>query len=258
MHLNMNSARRCSKLSWLGLAQASLVTAAYCAGFGITVPNEFFNRIGNSASELPFDTGTNSIRYQQVFDASQFGQIGPGGAVITMLSFNVAASGQGFDTTLPSIRIDLSTTTKLPDALSPTFADNVGADDAIVFGTGPLSIRAGGPAGGAFDIHVPLARPFFYLPSAGNLLLDVRNFGGGNTTFFDGVFTVGDSVSMVYGTPADGSGSVNSSDGRLNTFGLITRFEGTLVPEPAPLLLLILGLCAVALAARRRKAGWRT
>src|SRR5712692_6991199 len=254
MHLNLNSRAVGCKMIVAVVAQAVLASSGFAFGFTITAPNGLFNMGGNSASELPFDTGTNSIRYQQVFDASQFGRIGPGGALVTTLAFRVAASGQGFDTTLPSIRIDLSTTAKAPYALSPTFAENVGEDDAIVFGTGPLSIRAGGFVGpGAWDVLVPLARPFFYSPSAGNLLLDVRNFGGGNSTFFDGVFTAGDSVSMLYATPGDASGSVNSATGRPNTFGLATLFEVTPVPEPTSVSLMLCGICLLALLGARAK-----
>src|SRR5712692_5009815 len=248
MHLNLNSRAVGCKMIVAVVAQAVLASSGFAFGFTITAPNGLFNMGGNSASELPFDTGTNSIRYQQVFDASQFGRIGPGGALVTTLAFRVAASGQGFDTTLPSIRIDLSTTAKAPYALSPTFAENVGEDDAIVFGTGPLSIRAGGFVGpGAWDVLVPLARPFFYNPAAGNLLLDVRNFGGGSTTYLDAQVTLGDSVSAVQAYTGDGSGSVNSTTGLPHTGGLITLFEVTPVPEPASISVLLLAICATAL-----------
>jgi hypothetical protein len=176
-----------------------------------------------------------------------------------MLSFRVDVNNSlatGFDTTLPSIQIDLSTTAKAPDALSPIFAQNVGADDRVVL-SGPLSIRAPGPSLG-WDVHIPLTHPFFYLPSSGNLLLDVRNFGGGSTTYFDAQVTVGDSVAAVQAYTGDGTGSVDSTTGLPHTGGLVTLFEVTPVPEPSPRSLLLLGVCAVALAARRGKAGRRT
>jgi hypothetical protein len=214
MHLHLKPSHPGWKLSCVLLAQFLGLAPAF--GVSIIVPNDLFNVEGNGATTVPFDTQTGTARYQQVYDASQFapfgqfGGIGAGGAWITMLSFRVDVNNsmsQGFDTTLPSVQIDLSTTAKAPDALSPIFAQNLGADDTIVHAAGPLSIRAGGPVGpGAWDIVIPLTHPFFYLPSSGNLLLDVRNFGGGSTTYFDGSVTSGDSVSSVYAYTVDGTG----------------------------------------------------
>jgi len=252
-------------LSCILLAQLLGSVPAFCVS--IIVPNDLFNVEGNAAATVPFDIGTGTARYQQVYDASQFapfgqfGGIGPGGAWITMLSFRVDVNNsmaQGFDTTLPSIQINLSTTAKAPDALSPVFAQNVGADDTIVHAAGPLSIRAGGPAGpGAWDISIPLTRPFFYLPSSGNLLMDVRNFGGGTTTFFDDQLALGDSISVVVSWSGVG-GSVDSATGTTGTSGLVTLFEVTPVPEPASLSFAVLGICAVALARTCGKSARRS
>src|SRR6266702_256932 len=258
MHLHLNEAARRWRFLSIQLAQLLVLTVGHCVS--IIVPSDLANAYGNGGSTVPFDTtATGTARYQQVYDASQFTSQAPAGAFIKLLVFRVDESVEGFQSVLPSIQIDLSTTAKAPDALSPIFAQNVGVDDRVVFGTGPLSIHsigAGGP--GTWDIIIPLATPFFYLPSAGNLLMDVRNFGGGSSTPFDGVHTAGDSVSSVYAYTGDGTGSVNSTSGRVFTFGLATLFEVTPVPEPASLSLLILGFCAIALAARRCKAGWRT
>src|SRR5713226_8554256 len=102
MHLNLNSRAVGCKMIVAVVAQAVLASSGFAFGFTITAPNDLFNMGGNSFSSLPFDTGTNSIRYQQVFDASQFGSLGSGGGLITMLSFRVAPNGQNFDTTLPN------------------------------------------------------------------------------------------------------------------------------------------------------------
>src|ERR1019366_6196738 len=103
-----------------------------------------------------------------------------------------------FAATLPGILINLSTTAKAPDGLDTTFANNVGLNDTLVYsGTLTLSSAAiGSPA--AFDILIPLTTPFWYNPAAGNLLLDVRNSGGGSSSQFDAVSTANDSVSRVY------------------------------------------------------------
>ena len=107
----------------------------------------------------------------------------------------------------PNIRINLSTTSQVPDGLSNTFAENVGADDTVVFnGALPLSSAVTGPDGGpkAFDIVITLQTPFWYDPTAGNLLLDVRNFEAAATTSVDAEMTEGDPISHVKLAPLVG------------------------------------------------------
>jgi hypothetical protein len=109
--------------------------------------------------------------------------------LITGLAFRPDAfTGAAFSTTLSNVSIFLTTTTNAPDALSSTFANNEGADKTLVH-SGSLSLSSAdtGPAGGpkAFDIVINLTTPFLYNPGSGNLLLEVQNFGGGTTTFFD-------------------------------------------------------------------------
>ena len=53
--------------------------------------------------------------------------------------------------------------------------------------------------------------PFFYDPSLGNLLLDVRNFGGGATTYFDSVDEFSDGVSRV-ATFSEGNVTSSTAD----------------------------------------------
>lgn len=189
-------------------------------GSGVVVPNTNATAAGGYDNTYPFDitySGIANQRYQQVYAASQFGAVPSGGAYITALAFRRAAGWSGFDTTLPAVQIDLSTTANGPDGLSSTFANNVGGDDTVVF-NGALTLASsdmGSPP--AFDIVIPLTTPFFYNPAAGNLLLDVRNSGGGTTAPFDAVDVVGDSVSRAYG-------GVGSSLGSTDTIGLVTKF----------------------------------
>ena len=212
------------------------------------VPNALETVPGNGSASVPFHVPIGSARYQQVFDAAQFSGLGPAGAIITNIAFRADEGGQSFNTTLPDIQISLSTTTKVPDSLSPVFAANIGANETIVYGRGSLHIRTAGPAGPSnFDIVVPLSNPFFYQPAIGNLLLDVRNFAGGGTTFFDAQVTLGDSISGVQAYTGDGSGSVNSTMGGTHTGGLVTLFEFTPVPEPGTPSLLIVSVAAFTL-----------
>jgi hypothetical protein len=187
----------------------------------LVAPNAQAGVEGSSGNSYPFNYNAGTMRYQQVFAASQFAGVPAGGASITAISFRVDQGGLwgAFGpVTLPAIRIDLSTTTIAPDALSTTLTNNVGPDDTVVF-NGPLTLSSaniGSPA--AFDIIIPLATPFFYNPAAGNLLLDVRNSAGGSSAQFDAVSALGDSVSRVYAFP------VTASTGGSDSTGLIAQF----------------------------------
>jgi len=211
----------------------------------IVAPNSAASTDSLYFNAFPFDLGADTFedpgqteRYQQVYASSQFSNVDPGGEWITALSFRPNPSfGAAFSGTLPDIRIDLSTTRAADDGLSTTFANNVGSNDTIVYGGTngaalPLSSSATGPSGGPdnFDIVIQLSTPFFYNPANGNLLMDVSNYGGGLTTYFDAVDVAGDGVSRAY-TVASGvnSSTADASD----TLGLVTGFTFTEVPEPA-------------------------
>jgi hypothetical protein len=99
----------------------------------------------------------------------------------------------------------------------------------------------------AFDATLSFQTPFYYQPSMGNLLLEVR--GGSGQAFLpgalDGHSVVGDSVSWVY------ANSEFPTFGTVDTFGLVTRFDITVVPEPSAWQLAFLGLGILAVFKRR-------
>src|SRR5688572_29948313 len=193
----------------------SLASAAYAHAATLVVPNDLSASEGNDGNGFPFSiqgAQIPSMRYQQVYGSSQFTALSASGEFITEIRFRPdATNGSPFSATLPDIQINLSTTAAAPDGLSATFANNVGVDNTLVFSRGPLATSSGftGPAGGpkTFDMVITLTTPFFYNPTRGNLLLDVRNFGGGATTNFDSATTTGDSISRVL---SNSLGNVNS------------------------------------------------
>jgi hypothetical protein len=76
--------------------------------------------------------------------------------------------------------------------------------------------------------------------AAGNLLLDVRNFGGGRTTQFDAQITTGDTVFRVF------SLDVTASIGSADSFELVTRFTTSAsIPEPNALSFLSIGIATL-------------
>ena len=230
-----------------GILQADTITV---------VPNGNATVEGNANNGYPFNVdffGVTSQRYQQVYNASDFGAVS-GPALITAIAFRPdAGQGNAFTSTLANVQINLSTTSSSAGSISSTFASNVGADDTIVR-SGALTLSSADTpvAGGtrAFDIVINLTTPFLYDPSLGNLLLDVRNFSGGATTQFDAAFTASDSVARSFYDPA------SSPTGATDSIGLVTQFtfEGAVVaPLPGALAggMVLMGLVG---AKRRRRA----
>ncbi len=191
------------------------------------VPNNRASIDGTSGSTLPF-ANPNPIRYQQVYDASEFSAINQDGGWIRRIFFRIDGECRnGYGTDVSSLQINLSTTSKVPDGLSSVFAENVGADDRIVFGPASVHFVEGcspGTSPQPFGMIISFPTPFYYNPDDGNLLLDIRNISGGtdpgmNSGTIDGEFTPGDSVARLIGAANATSGVINDS------FGLVTRFE---------------------------------
>jgi hypothetical protein len=211
----------------------------------IVVPNANAAVAGNTDNRFPFLVN-GGMRYQQVFAASQFAALGGPQLVTDMALRNGIFVAQPFTATIASIQIALSTTALAPDALSATFANNIGADNKQVF-SGSLTLSStNGPGPGnthVFDIVIHFDTPFLYDPAQGNLLLDVRNNSGADafvgSDFFDAVTAAGDPVSRVFGPEGD----PNATVGALDTLGLIVQFgtASTVVPEPSSLVLLSVG-----------------
>jgi hypothetical protein len=262
------------KTRLIGLAlllSGTLVGGTALAGPLVVVPNSNTNTEGTGSanapnSRFPFDLGqtlVDSARYQQVYAASAFGALARP-ENITQIVFRpdgTPANANAFSTTLPDVQINLSTTSADPDGLSNTFADNVGSDDTVVSqGALSLSSQYSGPFGGPkdFDIVIDLPHHFQYDPSQGNLLLEVRNFGGGTpvdetTTPFDLQSTLGDSISRV-GTGLNGAGgTADSTDATFaDTGGLVTQFSFA-VPEPSELLVFGFGLAMLSVFGYKRR-----
>ena len=252
------------RVSVLLLVLAFSSTAVHA---GPILPGPWATTEGNYNNAYPFNLAgafipVESMRYQQVYDASGFA----GAVLITGMSFRPDIEvGGAFSTILTDVQINLSTTTRAVDALSNTFSENVGVDDKIVYNRGELALASAfvGPAAGpkAFDIHITFTSSFLFNPMLGNLLLDVRNFGGGFTTYFDTAYGETDIVSRVYGTDVNGltPGPDARTDGN-DTLGLITQFDTldpdprdvSTVPEPGTCVLVGVGLAAMARRLRRR------
>ncbi|MEM1253001.1 MAG: PTPA-CTERM sorting domain-containing protein [Cyanobacteria bacterium P01_H01_bin.21] len=234
----------------LSLSTVELETAY---ALSITTPDSLIDVEGDSDNRFPLFVP--SQRYQQVYNASEFSALS-GSTEITQILFRPDSTfAAPFDFTIPDIQINLSTTSNSADGLSTTFADNIGTDDTVVVNRGSLALSSAntGPAGGPkdFDIVISLANPFFYNPSLGNLLLDVRTFSSSNINFFaDASFIEGDSVSRVFSSDDD---DVNSTTGDEDTLGLVTQFTFADDAAPIPTPALLPGFIGMGIAAFNKK-----
>jgi hypothetical protein len=206
--------------------------------FVTAVPNSLFLVEGNTNNFYPFwvfwpYTG----RYQQVYAASQFSLASNGGqdyqeyfaamtngGWISDIYFRFDGGSPSFSSTVSNVEIHLSTTQREPDGLSQVFSDNVGPDDTIVFSGSFILENSSRSTPEAYESHIALRTNFWYDPSIGNLLLDVRVHQGLNflPAPLDAVAVTGDSVSSV--------SSTNDTSGIVNTTGLVTFFE--MAPPP--------------------------
>jgi hypothetical protein len=234
------------KRLFLYLAAASILSAGTIVAPGTDTSTE-----GSGNNGFPFNItgfGLSSMRYQQVYASSQFSS---GPILINAILFRPDAfQGAAFSSTLPNIQIDLSTTSVTPSTISTTFANNVGANDTVVF-NGALATSSSftGPAGGPknFDIVINLTTPFLYDPSAGSLLMDVRNFSGGNTTQFDSDFS-SPAIQRVFAPDVAATTGAITGDR-----GLVTEFQFTAAtPEPSTLGMAAIGVLAVIAGIRKK------
>lgn len=206
----------------------------------LVVPNTSATVEGNDDNFGPFFS--NSVRYQQVYSASQFpSSMGP--LLITQIAFRPdgAVTDPFLFVVATSVRMDLSTTSSAPATLSTVFANNVGADNKTVFDNFVfLKVPVTGPPGGPKDFTVTFAtNPFLYDPSAGNLLLDVRTFqsGGGISAALD---AESNSPFMAH---VDAP-SIAAPTGGFFVDGLVTQFQFTSIPEPSTVLSSLVALVA--------------
>lgn len=230
----------CLKLRFIRGVIASLFALAMSnaqAGI-VTIGNHDFS---NADLMFPY-----AMRYQQLYDASQFADA----INITRISFFAFPMGAETEWNgVSTYRMTVSTTTTALGALNLRFADNVGAD-ASVYDTETFS---GAPAYG--DL-ISFTGSFNYDPALGNLLVDIERIidgpsagvriqAGFNLGEFDRAYSHSDTVLVESGgRNQDGYGARTRFD-----FGPVT----TPVPEPETYVMLLAGLSLLGFVARRRK-----
>ena len=151
---------------------ASVLALLLCAPLAAqVVPNSLEDVAGNS--NLGILAGANRpTRYQQVYAGAE---VNSGVIVSIYLRQDEEFGTTAATCTWTNVRVVLSSTTVAVDALSTTFADNLGADATIVF-QGDVVVSntdiVSNPR--PFEYHIPFTTPFTFDSSTGlNLVVDI-------------------------------------------------------------------------------------
>jgi hypothetical protein len=218
-------------LAWLVGLPASADT--------LVVPAALENVEGNMANAGPFGKflalNNDPFRTQQVYAASAFSAIGDVIGIHQLRFRSDGSEGSSGPSTSNDIEIRLSTTQKDVDGLDFTDLDlNVdGADVTLVY-AGSLTLQScncGTPTRD-FDLVVDLQTPFYYDPSAGNLLFEVINTSDPYPLafFLDAQDVAGDATSRL--VEVIDASQAHMILGQNVSLGLVTQFVYT-VPEPS-------------------------
>lgn len=219
--------------------------------YHVVVPNELTSKDGNSFTMVPFLDDVDvppccyayngPFHYQQVYAARAFpGLLPTGGAFINVLALNRGDCGHVSPfpgQVATNTTITFSTTTRGPDELSMSFAQNLGPDALVVtngmrVSTSSERTSCTNPEHSIVNsIFLPI--PFFYNPLKGNLLMDLKSSGiidpfqSGrfDPAVADAQNLVGDDVSRIY------SHSLSSAIAEFSdTTGLVSFFEFLPIP----------------------------
>ncbi len=194
----------------------------------VVVPNVCMTTEGDSNNAYPFDLGSGSMRYQQIYTPAEVGHAG----VITQIRFRPdGGTGNPFSASSMNVEIFLGYAATSVSAPSSTFASNIGTGYIRVYqGTLTLSSAdAGGPPRN-FDIVVDVDDVFFYDPANGPLLLDIKMLNSSMTTAFDahGYSVSQNATTRIYspynGSVNDPTGIINYNGTSGQAYGLVTMF----------------------------------
>ena len=177
------------------------------------------------------------IRYQQAYSANLFTS-GP----INIHAITFYYGGDGFSNVgAGNYNISFSTAATGVGSLSPTFADNIGADSKTFF-NGALS-------GTVIPTLVISGASFRYDPSMGDLLMNVTKSSPGDFTTYQLYRDDFAGFQRVYDFTSTTTGNVD------NNYGLVTGFNYTLasVPEAASWAMMIAGFGLIGAAMRRQR-----
>lgn len=200
----------------------------------------------NGGNCYPFSCGSTGdlTRFQQVYNADAFGTLNP--IRINSLSFFAAEGSLGEPSASGVFEIYLATSTTNFGFATADFDANLGSDSTL------FAIVSFGP-------NMPLVftimgtTPFFYDPSAGDLVMDVRVLDWTTEVGYSSYFQADNETSMMQRSfLSDNGAEMNYAS------ALVTQFDyanTSPIPEPPAILLTGLGLGAFLLSMYSRRKG---
>jgi hypothetical protein len=208
------------------------------------IPESAATNKNRATTKVPFGSFWSGFRYQQVFEASRFAKIPPGGAFLFRGYFRAGCGGtQG--TVMSNTVFRMCTTDRAAGQLSPVFDENLGADLLTVANprlssaNGHLPIERCIPKPPlsdtlTWDLSLVLTTPFFYNPTKGNLLLELlvsAHVPSLDPDFENFPILLEPSAEGVDGMSSIAAGATNAANAEVvNQYGLVTKF--TFAPFP--------------------------
>ncbi|WP_152052048.1 S8 family peptidase [Tautonia marina] len=197
------------------------------AGNQATVPAALEDVEGDTGNAWPFHIGQfgqPSMRYQQIYSASEFAE----GGLIDEVRFRRNVGAGPFSNVVIDARIRLGYAATSVATASPVFAENIGDGFVTVF-DGQMTLSSTGTGSpNPFDIVLDVAALFDYDPSQGDLLLDIEMRNSPVSNFIDasGSFQQS-STTRIYSFPGNVNaelGIVGFTQAAPQPYGLVTQF----------------------------------
>ncbi len=243
------------RITRLLISTLVLFAPAFGTPLLLVVPNAQTNTAGNSPADVSGLTDAD-IQYQEDFGSGQFQGI-DGDLLISQLAFRASPDTGPVNVSISSLNLYLSTTLYAPNSiggnilLTDTFADNVGADNTLVY-SGPGSLVSPGCTTSVcpFDMVIAFTTPFLYNPNQGKLLLYLQATGfmaEEGSLDAEGFDPPGGAVASLFGNLGDLSDTVSTS-------GDIVQFGYTVVPTPEPGTLTLAFVALLACGALRSRS----
>lgn len=167
--------------------------------------------------------------YQLILRSSYLSEIWTSPVMISGIAFRVEEGAANYNTTIPQIEVQLSTTSVQPEAMRPFWQLNSGPDVQVVYNSQNVTLSSPGGAGpNPFGLELRFSDPFRYDPQQGNLAIFLGTDGTG--TFLGRRRTDAQSFGQpIELSPAAIFGGVYQTP---NASSPIMRFEWTAIPEP--------------------------